>query len=106
MYVPTGALVTNLSAHFKWGRESSLAWVTTLDTAQPVTNAAVSLRDCKGKLIWSGKTNNDGIAKINTELPTLEKLPRCQADINYDEASPMLSGISEDCMFLPEPRAI
>jgi len=24
MYVPTAALVTNLSVHFKWGRESSL----------------------------------------------------------------------------------
>jgi len=26
MYVPTAALVTNLSVHFKWGRESSLVW--------------------------------------------------------------------------------
>src|SRR5262249_54106227 len=34
MYVPTAALVTNLSVHFKWGRASSLAWVTTLDNAQ------------------------------------------------------------------------
>ena len=29
MYVPAAALVTNLSAHFKWGRASSLVWVTT-----------------------------------------------------------------------------
>ena len=94
MYVPTAALVTNLSAHFKWGRESSLVWVTTLDKAQPVKNAAISIRDCNSKLIWSGKTNNEGIAKINTELPSQEKLPRCPVDINYGEASHMLSGIS------------
>ncbi len=37
MYVQTSALVTNLSAHLKWGRESSLVWVTSLDTAEPVT---------------------------------------------------------------------
>ena len=36
MYVPTAAFVTNLSAHFKWGRESSLVWVTSLDKAEPV----------------------------------------------------------------------
>ena len=31
MYVSSAALVTNMSAHFKWGRESSLVWVTSLD---------------------------------------------------------------------------
>ena len=32
-YVSTSVLVTNLAVHFKYGRESSLVWVTTLDTA-------------------------------------------------------------------------
>ncbi|HJX59806.1 MAG TPA: alpha-2-macroglobulin, partial [Thermodesulfobacteriota bacterium] len=46
MFVPTAVLVTNLSVHFKWGRESSLVWVTTLDTGEPVKDAVVTVRDC------------------------------------------------------------
>ena len=41
MYVRTSALVTNLGVHFKLGRESSLAWVTSLDKGRPVANAKV-----------------------------------------------------------------
>ncbi|MGG2334313.1 hypothetical protein, partial [Salmonella enterica] len=29
-YVAAGALVTDMAVHFKWGRESSLVWVTQL----------------------------------------------------------------------------
>ena len=32
MHVAAAALVTNLAVHFKWGHESSLVWVTALDT--------------------------------------------------------------------------
>jgi alpha-2-macroglobulin len=35
LFVPTSVLVTNLSVHFKWGRETSLIWVTTLDEGRP-----------------------------------------------------------------------
>ena len=63
-YVQTAALVTNLSVHFKWGRESSLAWVTTLDQARPVAGAAVAVRDCRGRALWEGKTGADGVAPI------------------------------------------
>ena len=77
MYVPTAALVTNLSAHFKWGRESSLVWVTTLDKAEPVKAASVSARDCNGKVIWQGKTDENGIARTNKQLPSLQELPHC-----------------------------
>lgn len=93
MYVPTAALVTNLSAHFKWGRESSLVWVTTLDKAEPVKDASVSVRDCKGKEIWSGKTNEGGIAKIDFHLPSEQELPQCTMNVNYSESSSVLSGI-------------
>ncbi|HEY7675495.1 MAG TPA: alpha-2-macroglobulin, partial [Candidatus Methylomirabilis sp.] len=74
MYVPTAALVTNLSVHFKWGRANSLAWVTTLDGAQPVAAADVAVRDCRGKAVWSGKTDAHGIARIGP-LPAREALP-------------------------------
>src|SRR5262249_60936262 len=51
VFVPAAELVTNLSVHFKWGRESSLAWVTTLDEAKPVSGASGSIADCKGAAV-------------------------------------------------------
>ena len=101
-YVPTAALVTNLSAHFKWGRDSSLVWVTTLDRAEPVADAAVSIRDCNGKSIWQGKTDSRGIAWVGKALPPAEKLARCKIeqdeDAHYDGRQmralmPMTSGL-------------
>ena len=95
LYVPTAALVTNLAVHFKKGRESSLAWVTTLDNAEPVRDAAVSVRDCTGKEVWSGQTNSQGIARIRTSLPEGDQLPRCSytrdEDAYYD--SPQLQAL-------------
>ncbi|MGB8433000.1 MAG: MG2 domain-containing protein, partial [Burkholderiales bacterium] len=76
-YVATGALVTNLATHFKHGRESSLIWVTTLDSARPVADAAVSVRDCRGSLLWEGKTGADGVASIRAALPVENALPYC-----------------------------
>ncbi|MHB8882221.1 MAG: alpha-2-macroglobulin family protein [Thermodesulfovibrionales bacterium] len=93
LYVPTAALVTNLSAHFKWGRESSLVWVTSLDRAEPVSDAAVSIRDCTGKQIWKGMTGKNGIAVIKSQLPAEEELTSCAGETNYREASPALAGI-------------
>ncbi len=94
MYVPAGALVTNLSAHFKWGRESSLVWVTSLDKAEPVKDAYVSIRDCKGKLVWKGETDSNGVALIKTTLPSERELPYCGANVNYSEASSSLNSIN------------
>ncbi|MCP5494017.1 MAG: alpha-2-macroglobulin [Leptospiraceae bacterium] len=62
MYIPAAALVTNLSVHFKWGRENTLVWVTTLSNGQPVRNANIKVMDCKGDIIAKGKTDNFGIA--------------------------------------------
>jgi hypothetical protein len=101
IYVPTSALVTNMAAHFKWGRESSVVWVTSLDKAQPVGAADVSIRNCSGDIIWRGKTNDDGIAKINNALPSQEKLTKCPIerkdnpdDWGNFESSSLLSGVS------------
>lgn len=84
MYVSTAALVTNLSAHFKWGRESSLVWVTTLDKAAPVKEALITLRNCKGDAIWEGKTDNNGMAYIKGELPPL---PTCNMRTFFQQVS-------------------
>ncbi len=94
MFVPAATLVTNLSAHFKWGRESSLVWVTSLDRGEPVKEASVSVRDCSGKLLWEGKTDGDGIAKIRKHLPSEDEAARCSLAVNYAEASHALSGIN------------
>jgi uncharacterized protein YfaS (alpha-2-macroglobulin family) len=77
MFVPTAVLVTNLSAHFKWGRESSLVWVTTLDEGKPVKDAVVTIRDCQEKVIWQGRTDTSGIARVDTQLPLEAELPSC-----------------------------
>jgi alpha-2-macroglobulin len=74
MYVPATALVTNLSAHFKKGRESSLVWVTSLDKGDPVVEADVAVRDPNsGKILWHGKTDTQGVARIRQALPKLQK---------------------------------
>ncbi|MHB8111285.1 MAG: alpha-2-macroglobulin family protein [Syntrophorhabdaceae bacterium] len=91
LYVPTAALVTNMTAHFKWGRESSLVFVTALDTGSPVPNASVSIRDCQGRLVWQGGADANGIAHIKKALPDKESLPQCnrgkqEKDLYYDSS--------------------
>lgn len=63
MYVSTGALVTNMVVHSKFGRESSLFWVTALDSGTPVAGAQVVIHDCKGKALVSGMTDTTGVYK-------------------------------------------
>lgn len=46
-------------------------------------------------MIWEGKTDENGIAKINAGLPPQQSLPHCKLNVNYSEASPTLEGISE-----------
>jgi uncharacterized protein YfaS (alpha-2-macroglobulin family) len=70
-YVQTAALVTNLAVHFKHGRESSLVWVTTLDEAQAVDAATITVGDCNGAIYWKGATVSDGTARIEENLPDL-----------------------------------
>lgn len=76
VFVPATVLVTNLSVHFKWGRESSIAWVTALDTGRPVNGAMVDVKDCAGKILWKGKTDSNGIADLG-RLPVESAVPNC-----------------------------
>jgi uncharacterized protein YfaS (alpha-2-macroglobulin family) len=84
MFVPAGSLVTNLSAHFKWGRAGSLVWVTTLDKARPVRAAQVTVFDCNGRALWKGATDARGMARP-TGLPTRDAAPQCP--ITYGEGN-------------------
>ena len=78
MYIPTAVLVTNLSVHFKWGRESSLVWVTSLDKGEPVSHATVTVMDCRETVLWTGKTNGNGMATIRESLSSPTNLPNCR----------------------------
>jgi uncharacterized protein YfaS (alpha-2-macroglobulin family) len=69
MYVRTLALNTNLAVHFKKGDESSLVWVTTLDTGKPVGDARISVRTCDGTQVAFGTTGADGAMAIRRRLP-------------------------------------
>ncbi len=71
----TTALVTNLVAHVKLGRESSLVWVTALDSGQPVAGAQVTVSDCDGKAAWQGSTDAQGRAQI---VQALGEARRCR----------------------------
>lgn len=74
MYVHSMSLVTNLAVHFKRGKSNSLAWVTTLDKAEPVVDATVEVHDCNaGELLWSGRTDKDGLVRIDAPLPDVER---------------------------------
>ncbi len=82
-YVSAGALVTNLSVHFEWGREKSLAWVTSLDSAQPIANAIVRVTDsCTGKLLAQGASDKIGRISISG-LPIPEAYSGCTDGDNH-----------------------
>lgn len=95
-YVPAAALVTNMAVHFKWGRESSLVWVTTLDKGEPVQGAVVTIHDCTERVIWKGETDSKGLAMIPAPLAAYDQLPICRYEPDYRDYPQMgpLSGLS------------
>src|SRR5262249_21419109 len=88
MYVAAGALVTNLGVHFEWGDESSLVWVTTLDRAEPVPGARVTVANCRGETLAEAKTDGQGLARFDS-LPSDRDVPSCHS-LHY---SPYLEGL-------------
>ena len=78
-YVASAALVTNMAVHFKWGRERSLAWVTSLDTGKPVANAEVRVTDsCDGRMLARGITDRSGGLMVPPGLPEPETYSSCE----------------------------
>jgi len=57
------ASVTDLGLVAKVGNASSLVWVVSLSTGNPVAGATVKIRDLKGKVRFEGTTNSDGIVQ-------------------------------------------
>jgi uncharacterized protein YfaS (alpha-2-macroglobulin family) len=68
-YIATSALVTNLSIHLEWGRESSVIWITRLDNGDPVPNAQVVVTGyCSKAELWRGVTDANGIASVEQSI--------------------------------------
>ena len=80
-YVATAALVTDMAVHFKWGRESSLAWVTSLSSGKPVAGAEIRVTDsCTGRLLARGTADKAGRLAFPTGLPQPETWSSCDED--------------------------
>ena len=87
-YVASAALVTNMAVHFKWGREASLAWVTSLDTGLPLAGAEVRVTDaCTGRRLASGTTDAQGRLAITRGLPGPETYSDCPEDATAADGS-------------------
>jgi uncharacterized protein YfaS (alpha-2-macroglobulin family) len=101
MYVRTGVLVTNLGLHFKLGRENSLIWVTSLDKGQPVADAQVTVADCFGKPLWRGRSDAQGLARVEQALTEPRWDSRCPADTGlFISASVQQPGRAADMAFM------
>ncbi len=98
MYVPTSALVTNLSVHLKWGRESSLVWVTTLDKGKPAAGAQVQITNCSGQVLWSGVTDAQGLARV-AKLPQFNEAPNC-GPVPYSHGLFVFANLGTDMSFI------
>ena len=95
-YVATSALVTDLAVHFKWGRETSIAWVTRLHDGVPVAGANVIIVNyCSGAVVWQGATDQNGIAAVPQSLGTPHSGLYCYAHIQ----EPLLVAASKDADF-------
>lgn len=69
MYVRTAVLVTNLAVHYKQGLDNALVWVTSLDRGRPVAGAQLRIADCQGRLLWEGRSDAQGIARVSPAPP-------------------------------------
>ncbi len=73
MFVRSVALVTNLAVHVKTGPEAAFVWVTRLDNAQPVPDAQVRVRDCKGGELASSRTSPEGLARLSYRVTKAQR---------------------------------
>ncbi|MBF0108270.1 MAG: DUF1311 domain-containing protein [Magnetococcales bacterium] len=96
-YVQAAALVTNLAGHFFHGRESSLVWVTALDSGRPVAGAEVTVSDCSGKVYAQGTSDGEGRFFIQKELPQPDTIAECSGG---SRAYLVTSRLGEDVTFV------
>jgi uncharacterized protein YfaS (alpha-2-macroglobulin family) len=102
-YVPTTALVTNLAVHLKLGKESSLAWVTSLDSGAPVEDADVTVHDCKGAELFRGRSDRAGIVHIPA-LPSGWEEQRCGLEQKWVSAPGVTPAAVRDGVLITSAR--
>lgn len=56
--------ITDTAVTFKAGPLSSLAWITSLSKGMPKKGVKVEIRNEENEILWTGKTNSDGLVKI------------------------------------------
>ncbi|WP_109808346.1 Ig-like domain-containing alpha-2-macroglobulin family protein [Sphingosinithalassobacter portus] len=93
-YVAAAALVTNMTVHFKWGRDQSLVWVTSLDGGRGVGSAQVQISDsCTGQLLARGTTDASGRLAVPPGLPEPETWGNCE---EYSDSHPLIVTARKD----------
>ena len=78
------ANVTELGVLLKAGPASGLVWVTSIVTGKPVAGASVTVYSPRGKQVWSGTTDEKGIAA----LPGTTRLLKQATENAQQEADP------------------
>jgi uncharacterized protein YfaS (alpha-2-macroglobulin family) len=96
-YVAASALVTNMAVHFKWGRGTSLAWVTSLADGKPVANALIGVTDsCSGKKLAGARTDASGQLLIRN-LPDPSSSTGCDSEgEDGTESAPLIVSARKD----------
>ena len=56
--------ITDLAVHAKLGATRGVVWVTRISDGKPVPGAAVTIHDARGKTVWTGKADAEGIADV------------------------------------------
>lgn len=79
------ANVTDLGVLLEAGTSSGLVWVTQLSSGAPLSGAKVTVFTPAGKPVWSGVTDDDGIAKIpGSALVKQQKPVGDEPEAQYD----------------------
>ncbi len=101
MYVSAGALVTDLAVHLLWGQESSLVWVTSLATSQPVPGARVAAYDCRGDVRAEGMTDASGVARMDGLPGSVDNCePEARGWSSYDSGLLVTATLGSDTGFV------
>ena len=85
------ANVTELGVLLKAGPASGLVWVTSIVTGKPVAGASVAIYSPRGKQVWSGTTDEKGIAA----LPGTSRLLKQATENAHQEVDPEAEEVSE-----------
>jgi hypothetical protein len=57
--------VTDLAITYKFSRNEILLWITSIETGKPSADTAIMLVDKSGRHFFPGRTNHDGLLRIN-----------------------------------------